>query len=217
MTNNPKLRADLPPLPSRMAALPVDLRGYPVPFFVSWINGEQEFRVADARKFKLCQLQKLCWVCGQRLRGLKTFVIGPMCVVNRNTAEPPSHLECAEFSARACPFLTKPQMVRREDEFTESLPDSSAGISIKRNPGVTCLWTTLTYKAYRDFGQRTLFRVGEPEAVSWWCKGRPATRAEVVESIESGLPLLRSLCQCPEDVRLLADSHAAALRFLPSL
>lgn len=30
-----------------------------------------------------------------------TFVVGPMCELNRISGEPPSHRECAEFSA-AC-------------------------------------------------------------------------------------------------------------------
>ena len=41
----------LPPMPSRIAALPVDERGYPVPWFVAWIDGKPEFRCADPAKF----------------------------------------------------------------------------------------------------------------------------------------------------------------------
>jgi hypothetical protein len=35
-----------------------------------------------------------------------SFVVGPMCGINRNSAEPPSHKECAQWSARNCPFLS---------------------------------------------------------------------------------------------------------------
>ena len=98
-------RQDLPqPIPDRILRLPVE-RGYPVPFFVDRVDGHYDFRVADARKLKLCVMKKLCWICGEPLGRNLTFAIGPMCAINRISAEPPSHRECAEWSARACPFL----------------------------------------------------------------------------------------------------------------
>src|SRR5262245_54991717 len=112
-----RLRPDLPPLPSRIAGLPIDPeRGYPVPWFVAWHDGKPEFRTADGRKFRQAIRDRLCWVCGQPLGRHLVFVIGPMCTVNRVTVEPPCHLDCAEFSVRACPFLSKPQMTRREND-----------------------------------------------------------------------------------------------------
>lgn len=194
-----KLRSDLPPLPPRIAALPVDERGYPVPFFVSWIKGKPEFRAADARKLVVCVKLKLCWVCGQPLGRFKCFPIGPMCAVNRNTAEPPSHLECALWSVKGCPFLSKPRMVRREDEFTASHKNEVAGVMIERNPGVTCLWTALSYERRRDGQGGILFTVGEPVSVTWWREGREATRAEVLHAICTGMPALLELCHDEKD------------------
>jgi hypothetical protein len=111
------LRKDLPVgIPDRIRNLPVDERGYPVPWFVDWIDGKPEFRAMDGRKFDRCINEKLCWVCGERLKKHVAFVIGPMCTITRTSAEPPSHLDCAEWSVKACPFLSKPQMKRREDD-----------------------------------------------------------------------------------------------------
>src|SRR5687768_6618400 len=113
MTN---LRPGLPPLPDKLKGLAVDRRGYPVPFFVGYVGEEPDFRVVDPRKLLRCVKEKLCWVCGQPLDPIWVFVIGPMCGVNRISSEPPSHYQCARFSAEACPFLARPHMVRREND-----------------------------------------------------------------------------------------------------
>lgn len=64
-----------------------------------------------------------------------------------------------------------------------------SGSAIMRNPGVALVWVTLDYRLMRlDNG--VLFRVGVPIETRWYCEGRPATRVEVLESIQSGLPAL---------------------------
>jgi len=109
----------LEPLPDRMKSLPVH-RGYPVPWFVEWIDGVPEFRAMDFSKWQRAIRDKLCWVCGTPLeKKFVTFVAGPMCGINRTSAEPPCHLICAQWSARNCPFLSKPQMTRRENDLPE--------------------------------------------------------------------------------------------------
>lgn len=210
------LRPDLPPLPHRIAALPVDARGYPVPWFVAWLDdGRPEFRAFDPDKRRAALSQGLCWVCGQPTGRHLVFVIGPMCCVSRITSEPACHLDCAEFSVRACPFLTKPQMVRRDNETEGFIP--GPGEMILRNPGVTCLYTTRDYHLVRDRKGGVLILLGEPERVAWWSQGRTATRAEVVASIESGLPILRAEAQeqSEDAVAELLRLHEQAQRLLP--
>ena len=34
--------------------------------------------------------------------------------MNRTSAEPPSHRDCAEFAVKACPFLTQRELTRRK-------------------------------------------------------------------------------------------------------
>jgi len=193
-----ELRSDLPPLPDRIARLPVH-RGFPVPWFVTWMQedgttpcargeGTPEFRVITSGAIQEAVNRGLCWVCGQRLGAFKTFVAGPMCGVNRNSQEPPCHHECAVFSAIACPFLSKPQAKRRDGNLPEG--GGFAGIGIERNPGVTMLWTTKKYSLKRDPKGELLINIGEPEKVEWIAKGREATREEIEESIDTGLPLL---------------------------
>jgi len=208
------LKAGLPPMPDRIAALPMSERGYPVPFFVAYVDGKPEFRIADARKKHDCIRENLCWVCGQRTGKYKCFPIGPMCVVNRNTAEPPCHLDCAEWSVQACPFILNPNMVRRENSLPPGVTEP-AGIAIKRNPGVLALYICSEYKLTRDGGDGILFSLGEPLGVSWWKEGRTATREEVAESVASGLPLLWEHCYTEDDRSALAEYVARAERWFP--
>lgn len=143
-----ELRPDLEPLPDRMKGLSVS-RGYPVPWFVAWRDGEPEFRCMDPEKLVLAIRCKRCWVCGGVLGKFMTFVVGPMCGINRTSAEPPCHRECAQWSARNCPFLSKPQMDRRENDLPENIVEAP-GFAIRRNPGVTLLWTTKGYTLFGD-------------------------------------------------------------------
>jgi len=195
MESTTTVRPDLETLPPRLRKLPVDVRGYPVPWFVAWVDGPDgpetvpDFRVVDARKFRAAVKLKLCWVCGEPLGRWLAFPIGPMCAITRTISEPPSHVECAEWSVRNCPFLSQPKMVRRDDNLPADATEP-AGFGIKRNPGVMCLWVTRSFELFNDGRGKPLITIGNPDRVMWWCEGRTATRAEVDASVESGLPIL---------------------------
>lgn len=197
MSLDTPVRPELEALPPRLQRLPVDDRGYPVPWFVAWIDGKPEFRVADSEKFQRAIQERRCWVCGDVLGAHLTFVLGPMCGINRTTAEPPCHRECAEWSARNCPFLSRPQMVRREDDVinNELLQANAPGCALTRNPGVTLLWTTKTFRFFSDGKGKRLIHFGPAEHVSWYAHGRSATRDEVIASVDSGLPALLSIAE----------------------
>jgi hypothetical protein len=206
-----------PVLPPRMTVLPRDKHGRPVPWFVAWIDGVPDFRVIGLNKIGDAERFELCWVCGQHRGRTSAFVIGPMCAVNRVSAEPPSHVDCAEYSARACPFLATPTMRRRP---TDAIPGGTvkpAGTMIPRNPGVALVWVTRRFESFPAPGGR-LFDIGDPVRTGWYAEGRDATRAEVLASIESGLPLLAAEAEKdgPEGVAHLRRMHEAALTLVPS-
>jgi hypothetical protein len=194
-------RKGLPERPLRMRKLPLNDKGYPVPWFVAWDDGKPEFRAMDGEKWARAVKHRLCWLCGKKLGRRMTFVAGPMCGINRTSAEPPCHHECAEYSARACPFLTLPKAIRRDSGLPEELRLGSVptkdthiigGTAITRNPGVAMLWTTTSYKVHRvDNGH--VIEMGEPELVEWFAEGRGATRAEVDESIRTGMLFLQDI------------------------
>lgn len=181
------------PLPARLARRPINKRGFPVPWFVSLINGEWDFVNLDPRKIIEACNRKVCWLCGEPLGQYAAFVIGPMCSINRVSAEPPSHRDCAEYAVRACPFLARPNMRRNEAAYVEGhVP--AAGVMIEHNPGATLIWITKTFKPFAA-GNGVLFEVGEPLEVYWYAEGRRATRAEIDAAIEKGLPLLRTAAE----------------------
>lgn len=199
-------------MPEAIRRLPADERGYPVPWFVKWLKGKPEFRCADTEKMVRAVKERLCWVCGQRLtQPLFAFVIGPMCALNRISGEPPCHIECAVFSAIACPFLTKPQMRRRENDIPEEAYNHNT--SLRRNPGVALVWITSTYKVV-TIETGWLFEVGDPRECRCYAEGRVATPDEIKESIETGLPLLRKEAHDLNDLADIAMRKRQAFKLL---
>lgn len=209
--------------PARIRRLRLDHRGFPVPWFVAWINGQADHRIIDTRKLEPAIKQRLCWTCGEPLGKTFAFVIGPMCAVNRVISEPPSHRECAEYAARACPFLSRPEAHRR----TAGMPNVdlawAAGNGLKRNPGVTCLWITRSYKPFRVPGNShgnagILFELGPPIETVWYALGRRASHQEVASALYSGLPALIEVAheEGREAEDALAGMVAAAMPLLPA-
>jgi hypothetical protein len=204
------------PLPDNMRERPVSRQGYPVPFFAAFVDGEWDFRVVYPETQYRCMRQHLCWVCGQRLGQLKAFVAGPMCVITKTSAEPPSHYSCAKYAAIACPFLAAPRMRRNERDLPEGIM-APAGISIMRNPGVAAVLVTRTWRPFDDGEGRILIRMGDPERVEWYAERRLATRAEVEASIASGVHLLHEEAEKggPEETKQLLEYIARAQQWLP--
>jgi hypothetical protein len=221
----------LPPgMPREMIRLPLDDVGRPVPFFVEWIDGKPDFRVMNLDSYRAAIRRRLCWVCGNRLPssqlrlgkievlGLRphTFVAGPMCLVNKVSAEPPSHPRCAQWAARACPFLSNPEKRRREGGIDQSQVGTIGGTAIMRNPGVTGLFHVKRWWVERvPNGQ--VIRFDSVVHADWLCEGREATPGEVRASIDSGLPAVREVAESegPEAVAQLRAAVRESERWLP--
>jgi hypothetical protein len=199
----------------RLKHLPISDDGYPIPYFVPYYDGKPEFRGFDPDKMRICVRHQRCWLCGEQLGRHMVFTIGPMCAVNRNSAEPPSHYDCAFYAVQACPFLTQPRMRRNEKDLPEN--EGAAGIMLKRNPGVTLLWVTRSYKLFKA-GRGVLFQIGPPQRVEFYAEGRKATRAEIRASIDSGMPILRGMAEQdgPEAVAELEEMYADAMLLVPA-
>lgn len=200
------------PLPARLARRPVSEKGFPVPWFVSFIKGQWDFVNLDPRKMVEAHQRKICWLCGEPLGQYKVFVIGPMCSVNRVSAEPPGHLECAEYAVRACPFLARPNM-RRNEKASANHGETVPGIMIQHNPGAMLIWITKSYRVADG-----LFHIGPPHALSWYAEGRKATRAEILAAIDKGLPYLRKVAveqDGPDGVADLESRVANAMKLVP--
>lgn len=194
----------------RIAALPRDSRGFPIPKFVRWFDGEPDFRVMDNHHLVACINHGKCWICGEQLGAYKAFTIGPMCCINRVSAEPPSHYECALFAVYNCPFLSRP-LAKRGDLSDIKEPTSTAGYMIERNPGVACIWITRSFKWFRE-GTGVLFKLGDPERCEFFAKGRRAYLHEIDDSVRTGLPILEKAAQSEGPVAM-KEFERSRLRF----
>lgn len=188
-----ELRKGMPPLPSKMQNLPIDDRGYPIPWFVAEIDGKRDFRIADAHKRVMATKNRLCWLCGDKLGSNLAFVIGPMCAINRNTSEPPCHRDCALFAVQACPFLILPKAQERDANLPGTFERLPHGI--RGNPGACAIWMTKSYRPYPVEGGNFLIRIGEPLEVLWYAEGKPATRQQIMDSITARLPNLTVIAE----------------------
>jgi hypothetical protein len=209
------------PQPSGVDKLPVDERGFPVPWFV-YIDaaGKADHRVVGPGKLRLALREERCWLCGGKLGRVKASVIGPMCAVNRITSEPPCHPQCARYAVQSCPFLSKPRARRNEKGLPEEAR-TAAGIALDRNPGVTVIWESLmASKPFRPLqgAPGVLFDLGAPHRVTWWREGLPATREEALEALKTGLPALLEVAEQEGQAAIDALREAAekARALLPS-
>jgi hypothetical protein len=197
-----------------MRHLPLDERGYPIPFFVTFIDGAPDFRVVDDVAMVAAINQRRCWICGSTLRSLCAFTVGPMCAINRISAEPPSHPECAEYAVKACPFMVMPKMVRRTNDLPESVRISE--FNNPRNPGVMLMWLTRKWDIV-EVNKGLIFNMGSPTAVFWFTRGRPATRLEALKSFSEGGQILCEAAgkEGPDAVNEFDRRLIEATKFLP--
>lgn len=204
-------------MPRHVQSLPLNPVGYPAPWFVATVDGVPDFRVIAPGKIEDALRFKLCWTCGNHLGSYAAFLIGPMCVVNRISAEPPSHRDCATYAAQACPFLATPGMVRR----TTGLPEDRfvPGVMVERNPGVALVWTTRTWRPFAAPNGGLLFEFGDPTSAEWFAEGREATHAEVLASIDSGMPTIREAADIdgPAAHAMLDKAYDAAMQYVPEV
>lgn len=210
-------REGLPVVPFRLRSRPVQ-KGYPVPWFVSRNDeGLYDLRLADPRKVVRALQDRLCWVCGSPLMATLSFVVGPMCTITRTTAEPGCHMECAEFAAQACPFLTQVEKRRR----VAGLPavDAPPGLMYEGRPDVCCVWRTRSCSTFDDGRGGLLIKVGAPVNIAWYSAGRAATRDEVVAGLDRSYALLLEQAHLDVDPDLalveLNRQRDLALQYIP--
>lgn len=106
-------------IPDIMKSLPVDDRGYPIPYFVQYVNGVPDFRYQDTKKKQACRLYNKCSICGKQLTKKSFwFIAGPKGLENRVSSDEAMHEQCARFSLRYCPHLHYEKSTRRDGGIT---------------------------------------------------------------------------------------------------
>jgi len=175
------LREDMGGAPSCMKSRPIDHRGFYVPWFVTekTDDGLWDFQVVTPSRRNEAIRKNLCWVSGQELGVYQAFVIGPMCTINRVAGDPPVKREVGLWSAMVCPFLSRPLAKRPEI----SRPRMKDPHMVEGNPGLCAVWVT---KNYRLSDRAPVFHLGYPESLTWFTKGRKATKKEVSDGFALG-------------------------------
>jgi hypothetical protein len=91
-----------------------------------------------------------------------------------------------------------------------------------RNPGVTGVLITRSFKPFSDGRGGVLIRMGVPEDIEWYAERGRATRKQVMDSIESGLSLLVDECNKEETQQDRDSAHrqltaqvSETMRWLP--
>lgn len=181
---------DLSNMPARVAALPRDRRGLPIPAIVMRDgNGDPHFTMNDARTAMRLVREGRCGVCGDRLGAYKCFVGGPASAFHPEGRyfDGPVHQDCGEFALRVCPYLALLSFARRIGTKTlrpGSVPEGAILVSEDRTvhapqPAVFVLAsckrfkidTRLRYIPERPWAEVRFFRAGQEidaaEARQW--------------------------------------------------
>jgi hypothetical protein len=104
-------RIDRIPKPERIARLPVDKRGYPIPWNIErGVDDWPLFTVNDAAKDCEALRRKLCPICGEKLGRWMWWSGGARAAFDPNGwyLDRPAHRECAFYALQVCPFLAAP-------------------------------------------------------------------------------------------------------------
>jgi hypothetical protein len=159
-----------------MRKLKRDVRGLPIPF-VQFIdaNGKPDFRVLDAVKVAKCVRNKLCGICGRRMRHDIFFIGGPLCEANGLFHDPGMHRDCATFALRGCAHLN-----RVKGRYSTAALPSEPGLHISTDPHASAekaewfgLFQTTKYDAI-TFGGVDFIRAKMPWlSVQRWRDGAP--------------------------------------------
>lgn len=104
-----------------MAKLPLDKRGYPVPWNIMRDKeGTPHFTINDHRKAKQCVVEQRCPICGDELGATRWFCGGPISAFHERGAyfDQPMHDECVHYAIQVCPYLAAPKYAGRIDTGT---------------------------------------------------------------------------------------------------
>lgn len=178
-------------IPSELYTRPIDHRGFPVPWFVTRKdqNGNWDFVNIDPERFEEAFHRNVCWVSGKPLGAFKSFVVGPMCVINRVSGDPPVKLSMAHFSVLHCPFLSNPKAKRPGAK--DDIEPEQRGLMVNRNPGISAIYTTKSYTRIPS----GILMLGEPTSVEWWKEGRKATYEEAKSALLYGHGVLQEMAK----------------------
>lgn len=189
------LRRGLPPLPRGLKMRPVDrARGLPAPWFLADQDGSEsyDFRKVAARRVAIARRNRLCWVCGQSFVRDAAVIGGIASMINSIVVDPPSHVECAEFAVKVCPFMVYPEKRRGPEAENNVTP----GEMLPHNPGLAFVFIA-GYPHFIDSsdgrGGRLIRMPPVPLQLTAWARGRWAQPDELAAGIRLGMSKLMDI------------------------
>lgn len=181
-------------MPPRIAALPRDRRGYPVPYVVMRDGlDEPHFTMNDTHKVVAAAHFGLCSICGEKLGAWKAMAGGPASAFHPNGAyfDGPVHLECGKYAMQTCPWLAVPGWSKRIGARTlkpESVPEGAVLIAedVTVHPDQPPVFVLVTTRRVRSINTRQ-HRPERPYGeVSYWRGGVELSPALARRWIEEG-------------------------------
>lgn len=158
--------------PKRMAALPKDPRGYPIPVLV-YIDsdGKPDFRTTDIRKWIHAAKSRTCGICGEVMGRKIAFIGGPLTAKNRYFTDFAMHRDCAEYAVQVCPFIAARNFKYAEEYKEEEgvIKVVSSTMSAQR-PTKFIVGITTSYEILRT-DEGFVVRAGEWDELVWWENG----------------------------------------------
>jgi hypothetical protein len=200
-------------IPRRIAALPTDARGFPVPFFVAIVRGVPDHRVVDPAKLHRVIRSKLCWICGEPLGRNVAFNTGLLGILQRASYEPPSHLGCATFAVKACPFLSRPHAKRRPVDHSDGETFTLEANTADENLGVHAVWVTRDWKWHWRNDSEGTATFDDPVEVTIWRNREPATPSDVIAALEQAQAILLRAGAEPQRVFNMMERLVRTVKF----
>jgi hypothetical protein len=181
-------------VPARIARLPRDPRGYPIPWNVLRTESDVFFTVNDDRRSWQALREDLCPICGEKLDSLIWFVGGPRSAFHPDGwyLDLPGHQECIEYALQTCPYLAAPKYLGRVDVVHPGKLPPEAAVLIDETmiPDRPELFVAVGCSAIqmlkRPFPLSPYLKPGNPSQWTFWRHGQqiPVHRA---------LPILRGM------------------------
>jgi len=182
--------------PPRIARLPKDKRGYPIPFNV--LRGKDSlpiFAVNDDTKSWRCLREELCPICGERLGSWRWMAGGPLSAFDPHGFyyDLPMHKDCVEYAMQVCPYLAVPRYLggRLESLSLQNKPENIKLIDVTMLPDRPELFVALGAKSFegRDRFPMTPLLKPLPPLCGWmfWRHGKQLTDAEALPHLQTAL------------------------------
>lgn len=172
-------------MPARIASLPTNELGIPIPWFVRPAF-PFDFRVLRDSALHEAWRREICWICGQPLGVYKVYVVGPLSAIQRVSSEAACHRDCADYAMMVCPFIANPKMVRGGRDYPVDIVQM-ADYELQ-NPGIYLQW--VSREPYRSL-EFSYLKLPQWNELIWWKQRRRASREEVCDALFAGAKKLR--------------------------